>query len=696
MSCENCLPEELIDLEKHDILAGPFSSEEECFSSNTVIPGIQVNASSFDNTASITFDRIVAPGSISFTKSNSSDSKLILYDIDSSASFDGEISLSFTSPDINPANNPILFHIVYNEQLDKIIYENITTQVSNGIIYGKTSSLSPFVIMTDTIGLDIDSGGFNPSLVVSGCSAPGGPGPSVLPTEPCSGNQTRGNWVVNENGVPLPSIVATKCDCYEPHPYLSIDTIATAAAAIATGAAPACVAAASLKNLGLPALRASVANIRGLLASAQSYGRQLAKGLALLLESKATLTSLLDVIDDEILVIREQAIINQSKITQLIRDITGEQLDDIDLDDPLGWIPDDRYIELTKEVQERYDDWASDLLSDVSPEEADLFRQWKAAFDESSELGQELGSKGQQKALLESEILSQDRLKLEQQKKILDNDAETSGARALLTEKEQELISKEDTAKSLVRQMLNDVAGTIIATGGLISAINQIDIKKTCPEGFTLNTETCDCCPNCINGKILDTNSCDCICPDNLVPCGDSCCESTTTTTTGEPGCGDNLRITWKDVTINTDWDNLGWNGPYRACIGESVQCYTVAPYAYRLIKQSCGGWIVSLSHTLPTTCSSDKGIKGGFRVMIYQGAYSNPTAILYRKTWGWCTYVNGDGSCSDSNPMAPPNKGSIALYEVGTRIINLELADASCRDILNQYIQAEPQVTME
>lgn len=693
MSCENCLPEELIDIKNHDILSGPYSSQQECLDNHAVSTGTQINVSSIGNKVNMVFDQVTMPGSISFTEAVSDDNKIILYDIDSSATFQGDIVLSFSSPDINVAKNPILFHIIYDEQSNKTIYENITTQVSDGIIYGTTSSLSPFAIMTDTIGLDFGIGQFNPNLVLSGCSSP--TGPTVDTNLPCTGGKTKGSWVVDENGIPVPKIFATKCDCYEPHPYLNVETIVGGAALIGSGAAPLCAGIASIRSLGIPALKASMANIRNLIPATMASIQTITNKIIDIDDIIKIGTSMRNVIETEIDILKNEIKDIASGIVDVVEDLVGGRMN-IDFDDPLGWILDDDSTNYLEQAQEMYDDWASDLLSDVDTETAAALRRFGEYRSQYDTKFNDLGERGQQSTMLLKELIEKNKEKMDEVVKKTAIETELDGAEQLLKQQALELAQKEQTKSSLVQSMMSNIAGTLLAVGSLYNNINQIDIKKTCPEGFTLNPETCDCCPNCINGKILDTNSCDCICPENLFPCGDSCCDSTTTTTTPQPGCGDNLRITWKDVTINTDWKYLGWNGPYRACIGDGVQCYTVAPSAYRLIKQSCGGWIISLSHTNSTTCTSDKGIKGGFRVMIYQGPYSNPTSILYRKTWGWCTYVNTDGSCSDSNPMAPPIKGSLPLYEVGTTIVNLELADETCRNILNEYIQSAPQATME
>ena len=119
--------------------------------------GSDVQATSSDGSISLTFENISLNGKVFFqkleTSSSSSSSsyspKFSIYDISSSADFSGSIQISISDPGISSQNNSALIHVNYNEETGDIILEDITTNVTGGLITGVASSLSPFILVID-------------------------------------------------------------------------------------------------------------------------------------------------------------------------------------------------------------------------------------------------------------------------------------------------------------------------------------------------------------------------------------------------------------------------------------------------------------------------------------------------------------------------------------------------------------------
>lgn len=193
-----------------------------------------------------------------FVRSNKlfEDDNFIVFDIENTLSFNGEFTLAFSSEEILPENNPLVIHVKYDEQTEQTLYEDITTDVSEGVISATTNSFSQFIVIKDTnsvptIGIDGQvTGGFNPCLVLSGCSSPnnynenncGFDMPNITNWD-CPGNQTRGSLIGGGN-----------CGCYESS-AITVDMIISAFFLVGAGRAALCGTSRAIAGLRISQLR---------------------------------------------------------------------------------------------------------------------------------------------------------------------------------------------------------------------------------------------------------------------------------------------------------------------------------------------------------------------------------------------------------------------------------------------------------
>jgi hypothetical protein len=171
----------------------------------------------------------------------------IIYRLENTLPFDGEFQLSFISDSINPENNPMVIHITYDEETEQNIYEDITTSVSEGSILANTSSFSDFIIIKNTVGtLDINgqmSGGFDPCLVLTGCTAPNNYNDNNCGFNidnwfsiNCPGNQTRGSLIGGGS-----------CGCYESS-FVTVEMIASLVSLVGIAKAGLCAVAGQIRS----------------------------------------------------------------------------------------------------------------------------------------------------------------------------------------------------------------------------------------------------------------------------------------------------------------------------------------------------------------------------------------------------------------------------------------------------------------
>jgi len=157
----------------------------------------------------------------------------IIYRIENKLLFDGYFTLSFSSNDISPENNPMVIRITYDEETEQTIYQDVTSGVSEGSISATTNSFSEFIVIKNTVptinmqGQTV--GGFDPCLVLSGCTSPNnyndnncGFNVDNWVSLNCPGNQTRGSLIGGGS-----------CGCYEPS-FVTVEMIVSTVLAIGT------------------------------------------------------------------------------------------------------------------------------------------------------------------------------------------------------------------------------------------------------------------------------------------------------------------------------------------------------------------------------------------------------------------------------------------------------------------------------
>jgi len=461
--------------------------------------GTQILVSSSDNNVELTFENITKAGEVKFEKVSSESSEISIYNINTDAEFSENITISFNDFNINPENNPAIIHLKYDEELEEVAYEDITTEVIEGKISGVVNSLSPFMI-----------GSYPPPNAW-------GPGQgqcdfrlTVTPPEPCPGNQTRGNWAITEDGIGPPRLLGGTCGCWEPS-QITIDLILGAASGVSAAKAGICAIMKNIFDLKsiIKALITIVDDAMTAIRALVSRIGQLRSQMAALMDDINNLVSQVNAaiarknsLDDEINKLRE--IINELSKSGVTIDVEKDPLWHklntlIDEDNRVRKIILER-MEKAKDLQRQYDTKASDLIT----KELDLSNQQSIR----------------------------------------------QSAEADLFVKQSILEMNEKTLST----RLQELAASILL---LYSYLNEISVQKTCPEGQTLNPLTCECCPNCTGGKVFPNpmDGCNCECPEGKVPCfslveencydpcpegqiraGSNCeCISLTTTTTPAP-----------------------------------------------------------------------------------------------------------------------------------------------------------------
>jgi hypothetical protein len=189
--------------------------------------GEQVQVSSSDYIIDLTFDNVTTPGEVFFTPMNLPSNDLFMFDINTTAEFDGNITVSFNNENINPENNPVIFHLRYDEELEEVFYEDVTTEVLEGKINGVVNSLSPFAVWFTA---PPDAWGAAPNCGFT---------LDFTPPPPCPGNQYRGSWAITEDGVGPPRLLGGACGCWEPS-IVTVDAIIGAATAVGAAKAGIC------------------------------------------------------------------------------------------------------------------------------------------------------------------------------------------------------------------------------------------------------------------------------------------------------------------------------------------------------------------------------------------------------------------------------------------------------------------------
>jgi hypothetical protein len=183
---------------------------------NSIPPtGTQVQVYSAEGNVDLTFDNIITPGEVTFSPVDSTDG--LFCNIDTTCDFDGNVAVSFNDPGIIPSNDPAIYQIKYDIELDQVFYDNVTTEVVEGKITGVVDSLGSFIVQfvppPEGWGFPpSESLGFSKS-VFGGLSCGTFNFNFQNPLGPCPGNQTRNGFSISlTNGILSPF---GTCGCWE-------------------------------------------------------------------------------------------------------------------------------------------------------------------------------------------------------------------------------------------------------------------------------------------------------------------------------------------------------------------------------------------------------------------------------------------------------------------------------------------------
>jgi hypothetical protein len=441
------------------------------------ISGEQIQVSSSGSNIELIFDNIITEGEVTFGPIDSTDG--LFCDINTACDFDGNIAVSFNNPGIIPSNDPAIYHIKYDSELDQVFYDNITTEVIEGKITGVVDSLGSFIVQfapppvgwgfppSESLGFSkkifggLSCGTFNLNLQ------------NLLP--PCPGNQTRSGFNINfEDGTLSPF---GNCGCW-------VDSGATVDGILA---------AASLYGLaksGVCALIKTIANLRSALSSLANLISYLKSSMALLQNTIRNFMSQATTFiaaAERIFILKEANLARIAAAEKLIKDVEKALS--------------------TKRLTDR----ERAKLNQIKNTTNNLIRELNTLNEKYKKEAQPLVAK------------YQEFLKAAEAKK-----AEAALKAKEISSKQQDLLSKQAALKAAQDSQPGVLALVGTALAGLYSAVNSIKTEKTCPNGQTLRQTSCECCPNCANGRVFTSqSSCDCGCPPDKEPC----------TEQGVPGC---------------------------------------------------------------------------------------------------------------------------------------------------------------
>lgn len=430
----------------------------------------------------------------------------------------GTFVLTFYSSQIIPSKNPLLIHVRYDDESGELVYENVTSEVHEGSISGIVNSLSPFVVLTETPTAQSDdgSGGFDPCLIVSGCSPPVPTLPgctfdiSVAPLDPCPGNQTRGNWAI-ENGVPTPRLLATKCDCYVPS-LVSVDMVVGAAGAIGGARALACAIASQIRGLGIPRILNSIKALK-------SYIFDVGKLIANLKEDIRVNLLTLDKFTDE-----------ASDIIYEIDELRNNTLPDFYegwrnimdkiLGRPVGGGT-GNFDDFAKDLSEAWDKYQEYANDPTVEDPSGIFRQLTNLDADWTKANQRLEALTDRRNFVDNKIGSLTSQLNNAQDSIYQYEGMLFKAQDDLTTAVANLARLEGEKATLTTQLSQAVQDAFVSAATMYALVNEISVKKTCESNQTLNPYTCECCDPCPDGKVFPDpmNGCSCVCPSDKIPC---------------------------------------------------------------------------------------------------------------------------------------------------------------------------------
>jgi len=425
-------------------------------------------------------------------------------DIDTTADFSGNIAVSFNNPSVSPSNDPAIYHIKYDSELDQVFYDNITTEVVEGKITGVVDSLGSFIVQF----VPPPAGwGFPPSpprtlfKKQSGSLACGtfnfnfG---NLLP--PCPGNQTRSGFNIDfEDGTLSPF---GSCGCYE-NSGVTVDFIANAASAYGLARAGVCAGVRLIANLrsALPSLKSAV----------------------------STLNSALTILQNEL---------------KRIGDLASK------------YVTREKYWTVLGENAKKGKEFAEQTINKAQ----EALRTMKLSKNQRYNLEQEIkqaqayvagaeriiAANAKKAAEAQAEVRKYQAQALEKFKELRPKSKELEAAKKILDDAQAALKAAKDSQPGLV-------ATVSTALGSLYAAVNTVKTPKVC-DGETLNILTCECCPNCTGGKVFPNpmRGCECECPAGKAPCGNTCCSTGQTCVNGE--CSPYTPFMFSSEILTIEW----------------------------------------------------------------------------------------------------------------------------------------------
>jgi len=453
---------------------------------STPSAGTQVQVFSSDNIVELNFDNIITSGEVTFSPVDSTDG--LFCDINTICDFDGNVAVSFNDPGIIPSNNPAIYHITYDSELDQVFYDNVTTEVVEGKITGVVNSLGSFIVQftPPPVGWGFppsESLGFSKNIFGGlSCGTFNLNFQNLLP--PCPGSQTRSGFNIDfEDGTFSPF---GSCGCYEDS-GVTVDLIVSAASAYGLARVGVCAGVRLIANLrsSITSLKNVVSGLTSSLAILQNSLRNLG-GLVTKYTADVKYWTSLNAAAKEARAKAEQAIIKGQEALRT-RFLNKNQ----------------RY-NLEQEIKQAqaYVEGADRIIAANSKKLAEAQANLKRYQDE-------VFNK------FKNEVYPKNK--------------ELEAAKKSLSDAQAALKAAQDSQPGLVATV-----GTALAS--LYAAVNTIKTPKVC-DGQTLNLLTCECCPNCTGGKIFPNpmRDCECECPSGKEPCGDGCYDPCTSGKTRNP-----------------------------------------------------------------------------------------------------------------------------------------------------------------
>jgi lipoprotein-anchoring transpeptidase ErfK/SrfK len=442
--------------------------------------GTQVQVSSADNIVELTFENIITSGEVTFSPIDSTDG--LFCDINTICDFDGDVAVSFNDPGIVPSNNPAIYHIKYDSELDQVFYDNVTTEVIEGKITGVVNSLGSFIVQfvppPEGWGFPpSESLGFSKSIF-GGLSCGTFNFNFQNPLGPCPGNQTRNGFSISlTNGTLSPF---GSCGCWE-------DTGVTAE--VILGAASAW----SLAKVGVCQVVKTIASLKSSISSLKNVVSGLTSALAILQNGLRNIAGFIAKNQADVkyyTALNETAKALRVKAQQAI--IKGQEAL------RTRFLNKNQRYNLEQEIKQaqEYVAGADKVIAENSGKIATAKANVKKYQDELvAKFRDEVNPKAKELAAAQKDLL----------------------------DKQAALKAAQDSQPGLLAAV-----GTALAA--LYALVNTIKTQQTCPTGQTLHPQACVCCNTCQNGRVfINQVDCSCGCASDKEAC--------TNQTTNTPGC---------------------------------------------------------------------------------------------------------------------------------------------------------------